>query len=272
MAIQEDETRRVCSRCIGDSVLASEVAGRGSRSRCSYCGEKREALTLGGLADRIDEVLQEHLELVSSEPTGLWPGSGYPVTDLIAGKAHVSEIIAGDLRAVLSARHGSAAVNDGEDNPYDSDSEYDERRPNDWCFHEAWEWFRSDLQSRGRFFSPYAEEALSDIFGNLSTHTALDDKQVICDVGPEDAGVAIRRARTARSTKELKAILRAPVRQLGPPPSRLAKGGRMNAPGILVFYGALDEATCVAEARAPVGSHVVGGQVSVAALCKTAQL
>ncbi len=31
----------------------------------------------------------------------------------------------------------------------------------------------------------------------------------------------------------------------------------MNAPGISVFYGALDEATCIAEARAPVGSHVV---------------
>ena len=31
----------------------------------------------------------------------------------------------------------------------------------------------------------------------------------------------------------------------------------MNAPGIPVFYGAMDAATCIAEARAPVGSKVV---------------
>ncbi len=37
----------------------------------------------------------------------------------------------------------------------------------------------------------------------------------------------------------------------------------MNAPGIPVFYGALDEDTCVAEARAPVGSHVVVAKFEV---------
>ena len=34
----------------------------------------------------------------------------------------------------------------------------------------------------------------------------------------------------------------------------------MNAAGISVFYGAMEEETCIAEARAPVGSYVVIGR------------
>ena len=45
--------------------------------------------------------------------------------------------------------------------------------------------------------------------------------------------------------------------QLGPPPSDKATAGRMNAEGIPVFYGALEEETCVSEVRAPVGSFLV---------------
>ena len=37
----------------------------------------------------------------------------------------------------------------------------------------------------------------------------------------------------------------------------------MNAAGIPVFYGALDEDTCVAEVRAPVGSYVVVAKFEV---------
>ena len=131
------------------------------------------------------------------------------------------------------------------------------RRPDDWFFRDAWEWFRTEVQSRARFFGESAEEALDQIFGDLSAHTASGKKPVLCKVGPEDADFVIWRARTAQSTKDLKAILAEPARQLGPPPSRLATSGRMNAPGIPVFYGALDEDTCVSEVRAPVGSHVV---------------
>jgi RES domain len=58
-------------------------------------------------------------------------------------------------------------------------------------------------------------------------------------------------------------MLLSPVKRLGPPPWRLARAGRMNAAGISVFYGALDADTCVAEARAPVGSYVVVGRFEI---------
>src|SRR3546814_17538521 len=58
-------------------------------------------------------------------------------------------------------------------------------------------------------------------------------------------------------------MLRQPVLQLGPLPPGRGQGGRLNAPGIPGFYGAIDEATCIAEIRPPVGAHVVVGRFEV---------
>ena len=179
----------------------------GSRSLCSYCGETREALTLGDLADRVHAALQEHFEPISSEADTLWQGSGHPVTDWITDIAGLSEKIAGDLTGMLSDRYSYLAATDGEDNPYADDVEYEERRSYYWDFREVWEAFRSELESSARFFSVYAEEALSTIFGDLTGHRASENKPAILEIRPKDDGFAIWRARKARSTKELKAIL-----------------------------------------------------------------
>ena len=257
----EKDTVRVCHDCIGDSFLADEVKEKGSRGLCGYCGKRRKALTLEKLAERIHEVLQEHFRLSLNETP--WRRSGYPVVDLIANMAGLDEEIADDVRALLSEPHEYEAMTDGAENPYDSDAHYEELSPDEWGFRDTWGAFRSEIRSRARFFSTSAETALRDIFGDLSTLKTFDDQPVIRKITPEDEDRFIWRARTAQSTRELKAILGAPACEIGPPTSRLAKGGRMNAPGIPVFYGALDEDTCVAEARAPVGSHVVVAKFEV---------
>lgn len=120
------------------------------------------------------------------------------------------------MRELLLVRHGYPSFAHGEGDPYDRDAEYEDRRPDDWCFREAWEWCRSEVQCRARFFSTHAEEALREIFGDLSTRRASGNKPVVCEVEPEDADFAIWRARTARSTKEFGAVLKSPVRHLGP--------------------------------------------------------
>jgi len=257
MQTHEDEASCVCRECIENPVLASDVAMRGSHSRCSYCREAGRALPLGDLAERIHEVLQEHFQLTRIDASGLWASEGILVTPLISAIAGVSEEIADDVRELLSDRHGYRSRADGGDDPYGPDAAYEEASPNDWYFQETWEWFRREIQSRARFFSTDAQGALSEIFGDLSTHTAVGKGPVICEVEPRDADFAIWRARTARSIEDLKDILKSPARELGPPPPRSARGGRMNAAGIPVFYGALEKRTCVSEARAPVGSYVV---------------
>ena len=244
----------VCHVCIGDPYLSKEVKRRGSCKLCSYCSETREVQSLHGLADRIHEKLEEHFKLVQE---GLWQLSGTPVGQVIAEIAVLGEEVADDVRDLLSDRYGEMAVKDGEDDPFSEDAHYEELQPNDSYHRDTWSAFCSNIRSRERFFSKYAEEALSEIFGDLKNHRTDCDKRVFCEIGPDDADRFIWRARKSESDNKLKDILKSPAREIGPPPSRKAQGGRMNATGIPVFYGAMDETTCVAEAGAPVGSKVV---------------
>ena len=191
----------------------------------------------------------------------LWERPGYHVEDVIADVAGVSPKIATDVRELLMDCYGlnyhAHALKDGEEEPYASDACYEERASDNGNFHETWVAFRNEIRSRVRFFSTYAEEALAHVFGDLNTHKGFQNKPVIREVSRDDANGYFWRGRAAQSHKELEAILSAPAREIGPPPPRDVRGGRMNASGIPVFYGAMKQDTCVAELRAPVGSHVV---------------
>ena len=262
MPTNDIDTDYVCHACIGDSFLAKQVVSEGTRAECRYCDRVSEALPLDELAERIHEVLQSHFELTPSVPEGieftlaregLWERPGLLVADVIADIAGIDEKIATDVRELLSDRYGYRAIKDGEEDPYSSDACYEERGAED----TAWKMFCDHIRSYGRFFNSYAEDELNRIFGDLGIQKTFHGKPVIREVKPGEENSQIWRARTALSAKELKVILKEPAREIGPPPQRLAKGGRMNAPGISVFYGAMDKNTSIAELRAPVGSQVV---------------
>lgn len=104
---------------------------------------------------------------------------------------------------------------------------------------------------------------LDEIFDGLGTLTTICETPVIREIGPTDADHHFYRVRVSFSERELKEILAAPVKELGPPPTCNAKAGRMNAAGISVFYGAMDAATCIAETRPPVGSYIVLGRFEI---------
>ena len=269
----------ICHKCVGDGFLAAEVKEQGNPGPCKYCGQTREALPLEALADRVHKVLDEYFELVPSDPTdgyglflqreGFWP-DGEPVAIVISGVMLVSDEIANDLRKVLHQRHDyrldykdSLDVDDA----YGVESFYKEREPDDGPFRLLWTRFQDEIRSTSRFFSANAGDLLGRIFEDLSTHEAFDDRPVIREIGPSDEDRFVWRARVAQSTKQLETILKSPTREIGPPPSLWGKdgqirppGGRMNAPGIPVFYGATDMDTCVTEVRPPVGSYVVAAR------------
>ena len=256
MTTEDIDTGYVCRGCIGDPFLRTECTRVAS---CSYCDAVGEALPLNNLAQRIHEVLQAHFELTSSQPDTFardwWERPGEFVEHVIANIACINEEIAADVRELLSDcyRLSYHALKDGEDAPYISDACYEERGADDL----AWKTFCDQIRSHGRFFNTYAEDELRHIFDGLGTHKTFRSKPVIRAISPDDESSHIWRGRTAQSPKELEDILKSPARKIGPPPPRLAKGGRMNASGIPVFYGAMEKDTCVAELRAPVGSQVV---------------
>ena len=180
-----------------------------------------------------------------------------PYADVIVDIAKVSDDIANDTAELLSSWYGDyRTIKHGGIDPYDSEAQYEESNIDDENFRRSWRNFRNGIQSRSRFFSPNAEEILNGIFGDLTTLKADGDKPAIVEIGPDDTDRFVWRARTAYSSKEFEAIIEWPTCEIGPPPSKLTPGGRMNAQGIPVFYGALDAETCISEVRPPVGSYV----------------
>ena len=272
MQSQKCEEKHLCYNCIGDQFLADEVKTRGEVTNCSYCGECLETFDLDKVADRIHTVVEKHFIRTSSEDdflgsifireglSGFWATRGDPVEQVIAEIASVEEEIASDLTELLSGRFAYWAASQGGEDPYDSEAYYLARRPNDWDLRYNWQEFCEEIMFRERFFPENAEPTLNKIFGNLESLTTLDGSPVVREISLGDETLQIWRARIAHSEDELETILISPAKELGPPPPTLAEVGRMNAKGVSVFYGAMDQQTCVAEVRPPVGSYVVLGR------------
>jgi hypothetical protein len=227
------------------------------------------AWPLRELAARIEAVIDEHFETTPIDPSeeGLpydseidWTRSGEPIADVIAEIAQLEPEAAEAVRKHLSEETAWDAHEGGYEDPFGIDAYYEEGRPDTGGFHESWEFFRQEIRSRARFFSRSAQGALDEIFGDLAKLKAWEGTPAIKQISPTEDARFFYRARIAYSEAELQDILAEPVKNLGPPPSRLARAGRMNAAGISVFYGAIEADTCVAEVRAPVGSYVVHGQ------------
>ena len=216
MNAPDDNQSGVCYGCIGDAFLSEVVKHSGRRSLCAYCGENREGVSLGDLADRIHAVLEHDFVLGSADGSrfvysltagGVWgEPSGEPVEQVIAEIAGLEPEIADDLRELLSGRHSYVAIKDGEEDPYGVDAHYTAKGPDDWEFRETWSEFCRQIRSRSRFFSAGAEAALNSIFGDLATYRTSDGRPVILEISPTDDGPFFWRARKAHSIEELKAI------------------------------------------------------------------
>ena len=183
---------------------------------------------------------------------GQWEREGYPVDDVIAKITGLSEPAVLEVESLMARQFSYGAVKEGEEDPYSAEARYEERELDD-----QWNDFCNEIRSKKRFFNTNAEKILCQIFRDLTNAGSHGERPAIREINPEDDNRFVWRAREARSREELETILKSPVREMGAPPRKLPNGGRMNVPGIPVFYGAMDKSTCVAEVRALVGCHVV---------------
>lgn len=227
------------------------------------------------MAENIHSAIEEHFYLTSNEPTPLeytllsdkesnydWERHGQEVNYLIQDIAEVNQTVANDIQAYLSFYFGGDPK-DFEENPYGDEACYEEHPPDTYGFKESWDFFRQEITYRARFFSQFAEQILYELFSNLDSLKTFDGKSVVRIAGPTTENPYIFRARVSQTHNTLDQILKSPVKELAAPPPKNAKHGRMNAPGISVFYGATDAETCIAEVRPPVGSHVVVGRFQI---------
>jgi hypothetical protein len=268
----ESEDKRLCSDCVGEVFLKADMQKNGRDDACSYCESKGKTFSIAEIADRIDHAIDQHFYLTSTEPSGLeyamikegdldWERKGEPIADIIQEYAQVESGPADDIRGVLEDRHSDRDSElMGYENPFDEEAHYAESEVDDRESQAGWRHFEDSLKTEARYFSRTAEWTLKDIFEGIAEHRTRDGSPIVVEAGPGTRIDAIYRARIFQSADKLEKALERPDKEIGAPPSKTALGGRMNAYGISVFYGATDQAVALAEVRPPVGSRVIVGR------------
>jgi hypothetical protein len=199
--------------------------------------------------------------LRDSESNYTFERHGEPVVWAIANAAEIDEAIATDVQKILEERHSDIDMAKvGEECEFADDSYYEPKDANDIDLRQEWRYLEHSLKTVSRFFNKHAEGVLASLFEGLSEHETFEGKRVVVEVGPGQGITSVFRARVFQSEGPLKEALTRPDKGLGPPSEAVATGGRMNARGISVFYGALDAEIALAEIRPPVGSRVMLGK------------
>lgn len=277
----DDDQKRVCHNCVGETYLSELIAKNGVIAHCDYCDEDEEpTFTITNLADEVEGAFERHYERTSPEPDDFqsamlrdkeidyeWWREGEEVVWAIANAASIAEEIAEDVLEILEERHAAAASDYvGDEQEFDSDSYYEEKGANDYSFRMEWDAVERSIKERTRFFNRDADAFFTRLFGSLDQFANRQGQSVVVSAGPEHGIKSFYRARAFHSgvDDEIVPALKRPDREIGPPPPRFARAGRMNAQGISVFYGAIDLDTALAEIRPPVGSRVLVGRFDLA--------
>jgi hypothetical protein len=150
-------------------------------------------------------------------------------------------------------------VRDGGEPFWDDDMRYEEVSPSLDDERVQWGEVLNELKFRRRFFSRSAEQFFDWLFEGLEELTAPEGP-VVVDV---PAGSPLFRARRCDSWGDVERIAIDPAKEVGPPPPALADENRMSAKGVPFFYGAVEQATCIAEMRAPLSGQIAVVQFSL---------
>jgi len=270
---EDAKLRLICCDCVGEVFLSNEIESSGQDGNCHYCGGVGKTFTLEQFADRISRAFGQHYERTDPNPTGFeyammrdkestydWSRHGELVTDVIQETALIDEQPAIDIQQILRDENAGDPTDwSGEEQEFDDESHYEPKKFDDKTWQREWRQFERSLKTESRFFSEEARAHLTRLFDGVATMRTQSGAGVIVEAGPEEELTihGFYRARAFESWSKLETALTDPAQNLGPPPPTFALGGRMNARGIAVFYGADEPETALAEVRPPVGANVV---------------
>ena len=277
LTVEELAKVRVCSSCVGERFLSAEIRSRGDEGICFYCKDEARTFSIDELADEISAAFRDHYYLTNSDPDMIeyhawmdeeinydWERGGYPVTDVIADAAGVTNEVAEDIRLVFEERDVDDDLSSvGYDKPFDSEAYYAERDIDDEESQSGWLHFEESLITEARYFNPAAAAVLTSTFEGIAEHKTHEGRPIIIDAGSGTDLPALYRARVFQSVVDLQDALKRPDLEVGPPPSPSASHGRMNAHGVSVFYGATSPTIALAEVRPPVHSRVIVGRFEI---------
>lgn len=255
----------LCVRCIGNLELRAEVEEQGGIETCDHCGREELAVQLEALAERIQEVYDRHF--VQGPLRRSFDGSrrqeGETPQQIIQRIAGLELPVAEAIRQYLFLREDYFRVTDGGELRYGSGDRMVERKTLTRPFEleEAWTEFRERIRFGPRFFADETEQLLDYIILDVESFPGVES--LVVELAPDDDPLSIYRARVARNRDEARTFLDDPATELGPPPPKRRKGGRLNPPGASVFYGGLSPQTCIAEVRPAVGTLVLVAEFEI---------
>lgn len=243
---------RVCSLCVTDTYLKDLIHNMGeSQSECDFCELRSTTLELDELAPLFEKMLEDYYECSSLSAAVVvydYPPDGEIIDEIFQNfilpepAKELAELVSDGWFDWSSHEHRF-----GEDPHFIRSSSLPVQLNREWYDLDQ------SLRSSARLVNPFVVGTLEKIFSPLFNNTTT---AAIITAGPDQLINTLFRARVFQSAQRMKIELSHPERALGPPPSKLATAGRMNAKGIPVFYGATHKHTAISEVRPPVGSYV----------------
>jgi RES domain len=243
----------MCWKCFDDKYLSDIVRKEGAAQTCSVCRRRRKAITIERLGELLEPVLSQHLELgalVGDQEAG-YDRRGDPLSfwvQEVLGECHglEDEIVDAVIDAEDVDPHG------GDPGFFDSSEDYESHGVSIRAYQTEWQAVEIELKTARRFFSSSAREFFDRLFLDVEkmqswSVEAKRDESVVRTF-PQDS--RFYRARKIDHS-QLEPFSKEPFKSVGPP--TYSGAGRMNVDGVVVFYGAMDYETCLAEMRPPLG-------------------
>jgi hypothetical protein len=252
----------VCHECVEDPYLKQIIQNDGTPTLCAVCqSATNTAFTVDELGALMEPIMRENFSLggqikrfYADDHEG-WTQEGdpmsYVVQEVLGQYFDFEDEI---VEAVCNAE--DYWPGDGGDAYWDNTSNYVERRVQIGHYYEQWSDTLSELKSSRRFFSPSALDLFKKLFDDIDALKAWTGKKYLPVVRVLPVGTKFHRARIFNSHSVLKDICTDPFLHAGPPPHEHAHAGRMNTDGVVVFYGAREEGTALAELRPAIGNEV----------------
>jgi hypothetical protein len=266
------ELNRICAACIMEPYLASIIASTDTTAECDYCAKAAPTVVLESLVDRCEHVIETFYAPTSLEDSVVIydrTPRGYSLRDVLEELLGADDAVLDDLTESLTDRWFDW---DSQECRYGNDPHFVEESRLLSNLGVEWRKMEASLHSEARIVNPKVNSILERIFGPLLNYRTASGNGVIVDAGPDTGLLKLYRARVFQTLEDLGNALSHPAREAGPPPSEVARAGRMNARGVSVLYGASIPEIAVAEVRPPVGSHVLVGAFNITRKLKVLDL
>lgn len=267
----EDQYKTICHNCVSEPIIFDLIRSKGKRNKCSYCNKILKCYFILELSKLIDKVLETFYERTSEYPDAyesrllddpesnyFFERSGEDIIDVIAELANIPYNAAKDIQGCLADTYYSkSSAEIGEETEYSEGSRYELKSLSFGDWQDNWSLFENSLKFESRFFNKVGSDVLIKIFEGIGELRSRDKRPLVVEAGPDKPISSLFRARVFQNIRAVREAITCPDKEIGPPPSRFASSGRMNAAGISTFYGATSPDISISEVRPSVGSYVV---------------